>query len=318
MTTWRCTPHDLAEEVDVLDSQAEDLPLAQAQTRREGQQECVPLGQRTPEADHLGVCPGHDAPLVQLGQADGTCAARVLRDPLVVHGGAEHCRQGGDEYPHRPNRAGVLLKSLSTGRVTPGYCGTLTCPVCVRVQAFSFGRAIGLAQPERMLLLTQGSYEWRENRRRLNRFRDILRMKGQAEYQDAVHVEPNPGGGGTHLHLAHWGDEPTTRQLREAASRAGFGRYAGAEVLRAAPGKPLTYGMKIVVGGSPLGPDLPSATREFLALNGGRLGHATRGFWRDGPGRPLRGREAAWQVLRARRVDRGPWIATVDTSGTAG
>lgn len=168
-----------------------------------------------------------------------------------------------------------------------------------------------------MLLLTQGSYDWRENRRRLNRFRDILRMKGQAEYQDVAHVEPNPRGGGTHLHLAHWGDEPTPGQLREAATRAGFGTYGGAQRLKAAPGQPLTYGMKTVLRGSSLGPDLPVATREFLTLNGGRLGHATRGFWRDGPGRPLRGLEGARRVLRARQTDPGPWIPTADTSGGA-
>lgn len=216
-----------------------------------------------------------------------------------------------------PSRAGLLFKSLSTGRAVPGSCGTLSCPVCVRREAFSFGRLIGLAQPERMLLLTQGSYDWQENRRRLNRFRDILRMKGRAEYQDVVHVEPNPNGGGTHLHLAHWGDEFTANQLREAATRAGFGKYAGAQKLKSAPGQPLTYGMKTVLRGSSSGPDLPLATREFLYLNGGWLGHATRRFWRDGPGRPLQGRDAAHRVLRARRADPGPWIAIADPSSSA-
>lgn len=214
-----------------------------------------------------------------------------------------------------PNREGVVLRSLSTGRAIPGSCGTLSCPVCVRLEAFSFGRAVGLAQPERMLLLTQGSYDWQVNRRRLNRFRDVLRRRGQVEYQDVVHVEPNPRGDGTHLHLAHWGDEPDPEQLREAATRAGFGRFAGTEILRSAPGRPLTYGMKAVLRGSSSGPDLPSTTREFLALNGGRLGHATRGFWRDGPGKPLAGLEAARQVLRSRRADPGPWVATADISG---
>lgn len=166
-----------------------------------------------------------------------------------------------------------------------------------------------------MLLLTQGSYDWQENRRRLRRFREKLRRRGLAEYEDVVHVEPNPGGGGTHLHLAHWGDEPDAQQLRDAAVTAGFGGYAGAQPLTTVRGRPLMYGMKIVIQGSSQGPGLPLRTAEFLALNGCRLGHVTHGFWRDVPGRPLHGRDAALRVLRARRTDAGPWVTTADTSG---
>jgi hypothetical protein len=65
--------------------------------------------------------------------------------------------------------------------------------------------------------------------------------------------------------------------------------------------------MKTVLDGSPTGASLPAATIAFLEVNGGRLGHATRGFWRDGPGVPLSGVKEAERVATG-SLGGGPWV----------
>ncbi len=179
-------------------------------------------------------------------------------------------------------------------------------PVCVRVEAGRFAAAVGLAQPEWSIMLTQVGETWEEIRVRLNRLRDLVRANGLA-WEDMAHIEPNPTGTGNHAHLWQWGDRVPTKILEQLAARARLGYVVGVGRRQRPPGAPLSYGMKAVLAGAPDGADLPPETATFLALNGWRLGHATRRFWRDGPGRPLAGRRAASQVI-ATRAATGPWL----------
>lgn len=192
-----------------------------------------------------------------------------------------------------PNRHGRQALVVATGVLIPATCGRLHCCVCVRAEAFRYSRAIGVVGPTQAILLTGGAMDWSTNQRKLNRFRSQVRRR-VGRYEDVAHVERNPSALGTHLHLFAWGDHLDGETVRTCARLAGFGDWAGVEPIRTANGKALAYGLKVVISGSNEGPDLPGDSRDYLDLNGGRLGHATRGFWRDHDGRPVKGwREAA-------------------------
>jgi len=62
-----------------------------------------------------------------------------------------------------------------TGEVFLSLCNALSCPVCVRAEAFRYGRAIGVSSPTQALLLTGGAEDWKSNQRKLNRFRALIR-----------------------------------------------------------------------------------------------------------------------------------------------
>ena len=177
---------------------------------------------------------------------------------------------GWDPLPC-PHRAGLSVVSQSTGTRFPASCGSLHCPVCVRIGAWRFACAIGLAQPSRLILLTGGAEDWNENRDRLNRFRRAVRRGGRV-YRDVAHIERNPRGDGTHLHIYSWGDALPLAVVRDAAVRAGFGTYANVEAVRMKVGSPLTYGVKTVWRGSNKGLIVPVDTQDFLDLNGAGLG----------------------------------------------
>ena len=119
-----------------------------------------------------------------------------------------------------------------------------------------------------------------------------------------------PRGEGSHLHVHSWGEVPSLALVREAAVCVGFGSYVGSMEMTARLGEPMAYGVKTVLQGTADGPGLPIESQDFLILNGGRLGHATRGFWRNGPGLPVQGWRAAFQCVRRLHGDAGLWVVT--------
>lgn len=183
----------------------------------------------------------------------------------------------------------------------------MSCPVCVRIVAGRYARAIGLAAPAHQFLLTQVGDDWATIRERVKRFRRIIRRTVD-RWEDVVHVEKNPAGTGHHIHGWHWGDEPPVGALIEAAVGAGMGPFADLEPRVLEVGRPLAYGLKTVLEGSPLGTSPPPATRAYLEVNGGRLAHATPGFWRAPDGTPLNNLREA---VRYTAGD-GEWVGTVD------
>lgn len=192
--------------------------------------------------------------------------------------------RGSPQSPARPVRAW----SWSTGQLgrscrrrARGWRAR-----CVRVRAFRWAGAIGLAAPEHHVLLTQVGHDWTPIRARVNTFRGAMRRSG-AEWRDVIHVEPNPQGCGHHIHAWQWGSTPNLPGVVEAAQRAGMGSFADVlQPRRETAGQPLSYGMKTVLEGSPASKELPARTARFLEINGGRLAHAPPGVWRDEAGQP--------------------------------
>jgi hypothetical protein len=198
--------------------------------------------------------------------------------------------------------------SLSTGSVVPARCGRLSCPGCCLLNARTRSLAISFARPERAVLLTDVGNEFAQIRARVNRLRyDITKQLG-AKFEMVYSIEPNPSGDGRH-HLHGWqhGDFVPQAALSKMAARRGMGEFARISRVRSTVGagryglKGLGYGLK---GTQQVG----DAQREYLALNGKRLTHQTRGFFRDAEGASIPTREAEAQARAAAgQKDVGPW-----------
>lgn len=187
----------------------------------------------------------------------------------------------------------------------PRMCQTLTCPVCVRQIAYRYGAAIALARPQQMSRLSLVGGSWEETHRRVNRVFELIRKGGRA-IKVAWHVEANPRGTGAHVHCWSHGDPLTERDLRRCAVRAGMGHEVHVQRAYVPAGHPpqLIYGMKAVLEG-PLDPTRLSPTAElFLDLNGRRLVHQSRGFYRDHRGGPIGVRQAAALAFAGARTHR--------------
>jgi hypothetical protein len=179
--------------------------------------------------------------------------------------------------------------------------------------------AIGLARPERAIRLSQVAGRgvdveacppeeaWLRIRRRVNRVREILKGEGFRSSEWAYHVERNPKGTGYHAHAWQHGDYIPQATLQEVCRRADVGiprierlRKTGAVAYGV---KAITYGLKDA--------EAVDARREFLQINGGRMVHATRDFWRDEHGERCTGleaRAAAVRLLHDESSDREHWF----------
>ena len=188
-----------------------------------------------------------------------------------------------------PERSTIDMVDIDTGQLFLPGCYKLNCPVCVQTQAWRWARAVGLARPDQHVVLTLVGDRWPRILARINAFRRILRRAERSVHEDVFHVEKNRGSTGHHVHMWAWGahslDEPA---VRDAASRAGLGRQVHVSPRRLEPGAPLSYGLKTVFDAAhPT--QLSPAIVDHIAINGGSLGQATRGFWRDASGRPIKG-----------------------------
>lgn len=147
---------------------------------------------------------------------------------------------------------------------------------------------------------------WSEIRTRMAQVVRRLR-RGSRAFEHVWHVEPNPGGTGNHIHGWSWGQRPSPDLLREAAAAAGMGRsvWLGAWTTPATEDPAITYGMKTILQEQLNRQVLGPATRQFKELNGGRLVHASGGFYRDGAtGQHLGRRREAERIASARRRGR--------------
>jgi hypothetical protein len=122
------------------------------------------------------------------------------------------------------------------------------------------------------------------------------------------HVEPNPGGTGHHVHYFQRGDFVPQQLLSHIADRRGMG--AVATVQRWRPSKrATTYGVKLA--GVSYGLKLAEAEASmdvYLWANGGRLVHASRGFWRDREGATVGQREAMRSWVKRPGDDEHEWV----------
>lgn len=146
------------------------------------------------------------------------------------------------------------------------------------------------ATPAQLVTLTLVGDDWQCVRARVARVRyRVVRATGVA-LDWAWVVERNPAGTGHHVHAAKRGRWLDHAILLRACEREGIGFpwLSPAEESDA----PERYLTKYLTKGV-------SEWSSYLALNGGRLVHTSRGFWLSEQGEP-----ATWRV--ARRGD-GTW-----------
>lgn len=189
-----------------------------------------------------------------------------------------------EEYPAPQGcvnpRRGVVMVNVETGEVRLVGCGSNTCPACCRINAWQRALAIAWAKPERAITLTlvaraEDEDPWQTSRRTVNRWREWIKRLGGDPGQTIVHVEPNPRETGYHAHLWQHGSRIDFALSDAAARRAGCG-WVHVEAIRNGSGvgayglKGLAYGLKGVNAGQ----------SEYLRVNGGRLTHQSRGFFR--------------------------------------
>lgn len=226
--------------------------------------------------------------------------------------------------PLCPSRRGLVHVGLRTGRIAPLRCERLDCPVCIVVEAFKVAGAIALACPTHALRVSLVGDSWPIAQRRMNRLREYLSAEGDAG-EWIWHVECNPAGTGHHAHVWMHGDQfPDQSELSRCAVRAGLGADVYVESIRTplrddqglvVGAGAMSYGMKAVLV---VPTDLDKLTPEqshYLEVNGRRLFHASRGFWRDGRGNQLHGKRAAISgAQRGRQQVRERWSVPMTKS----
>lgn len=209
-----------------------------------------------------------------------------------------------------PNAPGRFFVSASTGSMVPARCTRLSCPHCVLVQARRRSLAIAFARPERALLLTDVGTDWNTIRQRMKAYRhDVQKATGKT-FEWIYHVEPNPSGDGrNHVHAWQHGGYADQRLLSQLAAARGMGAFVRVNRIRSSAGaaryglKGIGYGLKEVERG---------AAARYLLLNGRRLTHQSRGFFRDASGSTIPAREAENRALSDRAGgDPGPWSLVV-------
>ncbi len=166
-------------------------------------------------------------------------------------------------------------------------------------------KAVEMARAERFLTFTEAGEDWQTIRARMNRIGGDLRQLRGCAWNVVYFVEPNARRGQHHVHGLQWGPFTDEERLSEVASSRGMGKRVQVEPVESV-GAATGYGMKMARRFHPeVGPDA-EALRRYLDANGGRLIHASRGFWRDSSGRRLGGiREA---ISATRGTVRGRWV----------
>lgn len=223
--------------------------------------------------------------------------------------------------PNRCPNTSTVLVERGGNRVVPGRCKRRTCPVCLRIDAWWTANAIALARPTQALLLTRVGDDWPTVNKRMTELRRSLNRKGLAG-EWVYHVEPNPAGTGAHVHVWQRGaDGLPEHTLSTLAQAAGMGAVATVAPIRRRVGwaegqlhgvDAMAYAMKLARQDVPDGEVLLHPLQlGFLEANGGRLQHASRGFYRDGAGAPVAGVEGATAAVRRLRSKgrRSGWTA---------
>lgn len=192
------------------------------------------------------------------------------------------------QYCKCPRRDGEVLLSGRTGECRPDYCGANWCPFCCHVRAGLYARALGRADPAALVTLTQVGDTWPQTRARMTALQQTLRRRS-AGLALAWVVES--ASAGRHVHAMVHGPVPDRASWSAFAQRAGMGRQVDVRVVRETPLRVGQYLLK-EMHRDPLG---------HLDLNGGRLVHASRTYWRV-DGRQVRGARAA--IVASRRPSR--------------
>jgi hypothetical protein len=201
-----------------------------------------------------------------------------------------------------PRKLGYVLVSQATGQTIPAYCDANSCDYCAPRRASIVAKAISLSMPERAVRLSKLTGEWQRDRRRINKTVERLRERGY-KVEWAYHLEENPRETGFHAHAWQHGDYVPQDELQDVCRSAGLGiPFINRMRQRTGRSGGVSYGLKGVRYGMK-SEDLSG----FLDLNGGRLVHATRNFWRDGVDGERLTLESARALVRTPGEDPGPW-----------
>jgi hypothetical protein len=180
--------------------------------------------------------------------------------------------------------------------VRPVPCGRLTCPVCLRIAAWRRSLASKYSDPEHFITLTLAGDDWQTVRSRMKRLRhELVQELGEVEW--VWTVEQNPRQTGHHVHAWQRGDFLPQAELSKMARRRGMGERVDIRRWRRGGER---YGLKEAYAVKQA-----SEAAHFLAMNGRRLTHQSRGYF----GAPVREAERE-AVRRERGADSLTWTVT--------
>lgn len=208
-----------------------------------------------------------------LGSLGSNVSSESTVDALVA---SHPCGEGGGWFVSREK-----------GRQWPARCKKLTCVYCLPREASIRQLIIAESEPDTswsqtMVADASDPDPWPTVRKRVNLALGYYRRWGGPARSVCYTVEMNPEKTGYHMHAVCWGPHFKMPLLLKAIAAAGLGEH-GNKVKdidwssRDAAG----YGLK---GFSAAGYGLKgfdgSIGKESLRINGGRMTHQTRGFWR--------------------------------------
>lgn len=188
----------------------------------------------------------------------------------------------------------MVMLNTATGQTYPARCGRNGCDYCLPRNAWRRAAAVALTRPERTITLTlvagaDDEDPWAVVRPRVKAVRYLLKQRAGVDPGEwAWWVERNPAGTGHHVHIAQWGPYVSLRELRRAARTAGCGEWVHVSAVDN-PVNLAAYGLK-GLGLADYGvkgfdrEHEDAARREALRINGGRVSHNTRRYWRDAHG----------------------------------
>lgn len=217
-----------------------------------------------------------------------------------------------------PNRREWVMVNTESGVVVPARCGRNGCPYCLPLNARRRAGAMAWVGCARSITVTEVAPRddpepWQTVRRRYRRIREYLQRESVDPGLWGVFVERGEETGMVHVHVAQRGPNPIPKDaLQEASHRAGAG-WTRIEKIRAGAQFSAYVGKGF---SSYVGKGFSSANgHEALTLNGGRLGHFSRGFFVSPAGVTLGVRDAEKQAARARQgEDAGQWVLMREAS----
>jgi hypothetical protein len=185
----------------------------------------------------------------------------------------------GGRFDRCPERAGLDVYHVPSGRRFPAACSTYACARCGPMKAYGYGQLAAASRPERMLTFTALSGDWQENRERVKTLVHSLRRLGY-RVQLFWAVEENPKGTGWHVHAVQHGDfVPWEVLLRLWDARVSIERIrVEVEASR--------YVIKGAAAANYVTKGTTSDLAKHRAMNGGRAAHWSRGFMRLENGEP--------------------------------
>lgn len=173
-----------------------------------------------------------------------------------------------------PDSRGLRYVDGWTGEAIYERCGKASCAICCLINVKQRARAIRRSKPDRLVTFTLAGEDGVSARENITRVVRKVRGRGYC-WQHALSVEPNHEDTGLHVHAWVRGDAVPLDVLNTICAEIGMGH---ADILPLSFAGPMVYGMKRAQD--------DTTRASHLRLNGGRLGHHTRGFYLDRQGQP--------------------------------